>query len=353
LFKVFHDLQKKKMKRLALLLFIPLSAFSQQISNQQDIKPYQGDFGDIYFINDNEQILTTSSFEGSFLLNAKGEKVKELDIIKNGESSIHPNGKKIGIMGTQYYDKPNKKMYATVLQIVDVASGDVQKIMFENNQIQRFNFHPTNDNLIAAIMMDENFEYQSVIMDISEQKVLDVCLQGKGSFIPLTNDFTKDGKYLICGYGNSSYNGGFTYYDLEAKKELRRISLKDQPLGFLELDDKFIMRGNKSLIVYSKDWIAQKTINHRMAAIHPNGKFAIHFNQEKEALFVDLTTGEKTKLDIPLLKDQDFSNVSKFYGYARFSPDGRKLAVKFFKWNKFKEIKMPDKPSFMTFDLTF
>lgn len=341
------------MKKIAfVLLCFSNTLVAQQVTNQKEYKPYDGDFRDVYFAADNQTLVTTSSFEEQFLLNDSVGTTKTLDILQSGASAIHPDGSKVGIIGRQYYDKTEKKVYNTVLQLVDTKDGTVENIFFEKPEIQSFKFHPTNDALIAAIMMDENFEYLCAIVNIETKKVEDICLQGKGRFIPLMCDFTPDGSSLLIGYGNSSYYGGFTIYDLEAKKETKRVQLKDQPVGFTVTSDKVVMRGNKTVQVYDRNWNELSKMDRRLVAIHPTGEFGIYFTNDKEAFFMNLQSGEKTKLDIPILKEQDFSKVNDFRGYARFSNDGTKVAIKFIKWNKFKEIKMPEKPSFMTFDVS-
>lgn len=343
------------MKSLLQIIFFLFAtqSFGQQFQNEKVLYYYEKSVTDIHFTTDSNLVITTGGLQDDLIWNLEKKEAKsKIQTYRYGESMMNASGTEMCTVGGQHYVPETKEITSSSLSFYSIETNETTVQKFTDLDLQRMCYHPTDDNILGVIGMDENFEYRAAIMDRTTFEITDIALQGKGSLIPLWMQFTPDGKYAYIGYGSGSYNGGFTVYNLELKKEIKRIVLKDQPLEFVFLGDgKFIMKGNKSSIIYNKDHSAISTHTIRLPAVHPSGKYGIHFNNDKEAFFYFFETKTKVKLDLPILLKQDFSNVNEFHGYAKFNPNGKQLAIKYYKWHSSKTQTTSEYPSFMVYDI--
>lgn len=335
------------------VLFV-FNSNAQTVQNEKVFYHYNKMPSAIHFTSNPKLIISTAGLESDYIWNIDQENEKtEIKTYRYGESMMNANGTELCTVGGQYYDKETKELSSSSLSFYSVEQNQTTVKKFQNLDLLRMCYHPTDKNSIAIIGMDEDFNYRAALMNRETFELSTVVFRGKGAVMPLWQQFSPDGKYLFIGYGNSSYNGGYTVYDISAKKEIKRISLKDQPKEFIFLaDGRFIMKGNRSVIIYNKDFTQISKHDLNLAAIHPSGQYGIHFNINKEAYFYHFASKTKTKLDIPILQKEDLSNAAEFYGNAKFSPDGKSLGIIFFKWHSNKAATVNTLPSFMVYDIT-
>lgn len=212
---------------------------------------------------------------------------------------LSPDKKNILVIGRNYQFQGDA--FETIIHSYSIETRKWMTL-FVNKEYQclRVSFHPTNSDLMVAYATTKstkNNEYDVFLFDISQNQMTKKIKTYRFPNIPVSINFSKDGKRLFIFDGLDSGAGSMDVFSTEKYTSIKRIPIKDHVIKVFETNNEYYFCGSYSTFVYNKnDLKLKQTLKFDdVKGVYPESNFMLitehsKTGQPSKSAFYNLTT---------------------------------------------------------------
>lgn len=212
---------------------------------------------------------------------------------------LSPDKKNIMVIGRNYQFQDDA--FETIIYSYSLETRKWMTL-FVNKEYQclKVSFHPTNSDLMVAYAVSKSTrtnEYDVYLFDLKENLMIKKIKQYNYPRIPVSINFSKDGKRIFIFDGLDSGTGSMDVFSTEKYTSIKRIPIKDHVIKVFETKSEYYFCGSYSTFVYSKiDLKLKQTLKFDdVKGVYPESNFMLitehsKTGQQSKSAFYNLTT---------------------------------------------------------------